>query len=176
MKIIQEHSAGGVVYTIKNGNVVWLLGKHSGYDKWVLAKGRLEGAETSMQAALREVEEETGVIAKIVDENPVHIDKYSYKAIMRGSSDSPLVSGEPERRVMIYQEDPAFDPNDPDVTLVEKQVDFYLMEFVSGDPSEHDWEMTDAGWFSFEVALEKLSFVGEKNALEKAHQMIHSTR
>ena len=66
-----EYSAGGCVYkqrTADSGQrtVKWLLGKHSGYHKWVLPKGLIENGETAEATALREVEEEMGVKAKIV--------------------------------------------------------------------------------------------------------------
>ena len=40
------------------------------YDDWTLPKGKLDPGETFEQAALREVEEETGVRAELVRELP----------------------------------------------------------------------------------------------------------
>lgn len=56
-----EISAGGVV--IHNGNFL-LLKKFS--NEWVLPKGRLEDNETKEVAAVREVREESGILAKII--------------------------------------------------------------------------------------------------------------
>jgi 8-oxo-dGTP diphosphatase len=50
-------AAGGVV--VRDGCV--LLIHRDRYDDWSLPKGKLEPGETSEEAALREVEEETGV-------------------------------------------------------------------------------------------------------------------
>jgi len=61
MEEVEETSAGGVVF--KDGQVV-LLRRHSG--EWVMPKGHLEPGETDEEAALREVEEETGLRARIV--------------------------------------------------------------------------------------------------------------
>ncbi|MGB5819313.1 MAG: NUDIX domain-containing protein [Saonia sp.] len=55
-KIPLEIAAGGVV-TNKEGKVLFIYRK----DKWDLPKGKLEKGETIKEAALREVEEETGV-------------------------------------------------------------------------------------------------------------------
>ena len=55
------YSAGGVV--IKNNSVL-MLKKTSGH--WVLPKGRIEFNETEKEAAIREVEEETGIRAEII--------------------------------------------------------------------------------------------------------------
>jgi len=55
-------SAGGVVVL---GNSVLMLRKTNG--DWVLPKGRIEENESSKQAAIREVKEETGIKAVIED-------------------------------------------------------------------------------------------------------------
>ena len=65
----QEFSAGGVVYRKLQDKFVWLVGLHSGYHKWVLPKGMIEVGETQAQTALREVKEETGIVAEICDSN-----------------------------------------------------------------------------------------------------------
>jgi 8-oxo-dGTP diphosphatase len=54
-------AAGGVV--VREGRV--LLVHRDRYDDWSLPKGKLEPGETWEQAALREVEEETGVRAEL---------------------------------------------------------------------------------------------------------------
>lgn len=67
-----EFSAGGVVFR-KNpmGNLEVLLGQHGQHKGWVFPKGLIgdhvkgEGKEAT---AVREVEEETGVVGKIVQE------------------------------------------------------------------------------------------------------------
>lgn len=56
-----EVSAGGVV--IHNGEFL-LLKKFS--NEWVLPKGRLENNETKELAAIREVQEESGIHAEII--------------------------------------------------------------------------------------------------------------
>ncbi len=63
MKVITEHSAGGVVYK----KLKWLICKHSGYHKWVLPKGIVEEGEDPKATAVREVLEETGVKAEIIE-------------------------------------------------------------------------------------------------------------
>src|SRR5687768_13912976 len=54
-----ETSSGGVVY--RRGEDVEFLLIRDPYDNWGLPKGHIEGGETPQQAALREVEEETGL-------------------------------------------------------------------------------------------------------------------
>jgi 8-oxo-dGTP diphosphatase len=64
----QETSAGGVVYRTVAGKIEVLICKHSGYHKWVLPKGLIEKGEEPEDTAVREVQEEVGVTAHIVDD------------------------------------------------------------------------------------------------------------
>ncbi len=75
----RQYSAGGVVYKgageQENGRagVLWLLIQPAAedepwrQDRWQLPKGWIEPGESGQEAALREVEEEGGVKAQIVD-------------------------------------------------------------------------------------------------------------
>lgn len=56
-----EHSSGGVVTRRTNGTVHLLLIRDP-YDKWGLPKGHVEEGESALEAALREVREETGLV------------------------------------------------------------------------------------------------------------------
>lgn len=78
--IQREFSAGGVVYKKQNNQLYWLVAQHSQHKGWVFPKGLIgdhKKGETSKDTAVREVEEETGVKAKIITklQNPV---KYFY--------------------------------------------------------------------------------------------------
>lgn len=68
----REIAAGGAVFKKKEGRVLWLIvqPKRDNSNKpihWRLAKGLIEDNESLNQTALREVEEEAGIKAKIVD-------------------------------------------------------------------------------------------------------------
>jgi 8-oxo-dGTP diphosphatase len=64
-------AAGGVVWRqIENGETEVLLVHRPKYDDWTLPKGKLDGDETAEEAALREVEEETGLQVTLGDELP----------------------------------------------------------------------------------------------------------
>ena len=66
MKSRDETSAGGVVFRRTGERIEVLIGKDAGYHKWVLPKGLVNKNEDLQQAALREVTEEVGVVARIV--------------------------------------------------------------------------------------------------------------
>lgn len=53
-----------------------------------------------------------------------------------------------------------------------KFVHFYLMEYKRGDVTEHDHEVEEARWVSFNEALQMLDFKSERDVVEKARQMI----
>ena len=52
-----------------------------------------------------------------------------------------------------------------------KKVSFFLMKYLSGDVADHDHEVTEARWVSFDDAVAMLAFKNEKDVVEKARQM-----
>ncbi|MBI4363402.1 MAG: NUDIX domain-containing protein [Candidatus Doudnabacteria bacterium] len=54
-----------------------------------------------------------------------------------------------------------------------KFVHFYLMEYVSGDPGNHDEEVAEAGWFPLEEVPKKLKFPHDKEIFEKSVKALH---
>ena len=64
--------AGGVVYRRKHGRIeIVLVEAKDDPKQWVLPKGRIEPHELPRETAVREVREETGTWARIVDELPM---------------------------------------------------------------------------------------------------------
>lgn len=135
MKIINQTSAGGIVYK----GSLWLICRHSQHKGWVFPKGFVGDTnknESNETAALREVEEEGGIKAKIVDPKPI-ISKYEYK----------------------YEG-----------TLYKKTVYYFLMEYISGDPKDHDWEMSEAKFVTEEEMKKILTYPSDKEAFAKVLQ------
>lgn len=66
---VEETSAGGFVLAADGSPRIAIIGRRNrgGRIDWCVPKGHLEGAETAEQAALREVEEETGLQATIIE-------------------------------------------------------------------------------------------------------------
>ncbi len=58
----EERAAGGVLYREDAGRRLFLLLRHQQGGHWGIPKGRIEAGETELEAAAREVREETGIV------------------------------------------------------------------------------------------------------------------
>ncbi|MFA9289300.1 MAG: NUDIX hydrolase [Weeksellaceae bacterium] len=135
-----ETSAGGIVVRNATHGQEWLVIQHAGKKHWGFPKGHIADNikdESMLDAALREVQEEGGIEAKVLFETPYQI-KYFFK---RG------------------------------VVLHKKRVAFYLMEYISGDPADHDHEIEEAKFVSTAEVAEILTFASEKKAFQWALKM-----
>ena len=159
--IKEEVSAGGVVYKKVGNEYLFLIGKHSGYHKWVLPKGMVEIGETVMETAVREVEEEVGVSAKISDMAPLKTIEYFYMADIKEQKGLAANGEETVRRVVKYQEDGG------GKVKIHKKVVFYLMELET-DLGKEGWEMEERRWVSFDEGRELLAFETEQEVFDIA--------
>jgi len=53
-----------------------------------------------------------------------------------------------------------------------KTVHFFLIEYESGDTSQHDFEVDLASWFPINDALKKANYKGEKEIIAKAREIL----
>jgi len=132
-KTRNEHSSGGAVLCTRDGRTCVALIATRRKTRWGLPKGAVAEGETSEQAALREVLEETGLEAKIV--RLLDTIEYYFRA------------GD---------------------TLIRKRVDFYLMEYVSGELTPQLSEVDDVEWVELSEAIRRASFDSERKLLEMA--------
>jgi 8-oxo-dGTP pyrophosphatase MutT (NUDIX family) len=65
-KIKREFSAAGIVFKPKGKEILWLVLKPTGDEKWRFPKGKINTSESSVAASKREVREETGVEPEIL--------------------------------------------------------------------------------------------------------------
>ncbi len=141
MKVKSEISAGGIVYKKNKNQFFWLICQHSQHKGWVFPKGLIGDKnenEDMIAAALREVEEEGGVKAKIVFSNPIKT-QYQYR----------------------WQD-----------FLIKKTVYYFIMEYLSGDPKNHDWEVSEAKFVSEKEVLDILTYKSDKQAFKKVLDII----
>jgi 8-oxo-dGTP pyrophosphatase MutT (NUDIX family) len=79
---VKEISAGGVVFR-KQGDQLEIQLIQDRYGKITLPKGKMESGETVEETALREIEEETGIVGEIV--KPLERIDYQYEALGQGT-------------------------------------------------------------------------------------------
>ena len=53
-----------------------------------------------------------------------------------------------------------------------KRVHFYLLRYLSGDTSNHDWEVNEARWVPIDDARTQLAFDNERRVVERARELI----
>lgn len=135
-----EFSAGGVVFKKEDNQIYILVSQHSQHHGWVFPKGfigdKIEG-ESKEDTALREVEEETGAIGKILE--PLTPVTYWYQ--MDGI----------KRRKTVY---------------------YYIMKYVSGDITKHDWEMENVEWLPMDEVEGRLTYDSDKKVWKEAQEII----
>lgn len=78
----KEKSCGALVYRIVEDRLELLLLRHRHGGHWSFPKGHVEGNETEVQTALREVQEETGLVITL-EEGFRHAVEYSPKPGVR---------------------------------------------------------------------------------------------
>ncbi len=138
-----EVSAGGLVWRRRNRALEIVLVRPAGRTTWVLPKGHLEPGEGPIEAAVREVAEETGL--RVVSGAPLGEVFYIYTWRDR--------------------------PNRPMVRIA-KRVHFFLMECAGGNPADHDGEIDEVVWLALDDALRRASHKSERELIEKARAML----
>jgi 8-oxo-dGTP pyrophosphatase MutT (NUDIX family) len=142
-------SAGGLVYRRHRGSVEVVLAgrlRQDGEMVWSIPKGQVEVGESLRQAALREVQEETGIRAEI--EAELGDIRYVYTAY--GSR--------------------------PSGGRISKQVHFFLMRAVGGRFADRDDEMDAVKWVVIENAEATMTYENERVLLRRARSLIAGQR
>lgn len=145
-----EFSAGGIVFrhertrkleTRKNTkDIKVLVSQHSQHHGWVFPKGLIgdnKKGEKKEETAIREVEEETGVVGKII--KPLTPVTYWYQ-----------FEGDKIRKTVYY----------------------FIMEYVSGDITNHDHEMEAVEWLPADEVEKRLTYKSDKQAWKEAQKLI----
>lgn len=143
MKYRRDNSAGVIVITRSHGGCRFLLLRSSQTKRplWEFPKGALDDGETPFDAALRELQEETGLDA----------------------ADVRIVEGF-ERREM-YR----FTAGDgKDRTAIRKRVTYYLAETDQTDVTLSPVEATRFAWLTLDQALRKVRYKTRKQFLRDA--------
>jgi 8-oxo-dGTP pyrophosphatase MutT (NUDIX family) len=144
LPIRHQVSAGGVAFKRGGGGVQVALITPRGTQRWQLPKGLVDAGEAPDATACREVREETGLDGDVVA--PLDTIEYWYVGADRDGT-----------RVRFR-----------------KAVHFFLIEFRSGEVSDHDHEVTEARWVGIDEAVQMLAFANERRVVQKARGMLES--
>ena len=109
---------------------------------WILPKGHVEEGERMEETALREVREETGLEADILD----RLGDVTYWYVRREREGNP--------------------------SRVFKRVRFFLMLYRGGRFGDRDEEMDDVRWFSLERAETMLAYANERMLMARACEIL----
>jgi 8-oxo-dGTP pyrophosphatase MutT (NUDIX family) len=146
---VREFSAGGLVYRRARGQWMVCLGARRRPDDgtlvWSMPKGHVESGESMEQAAIREVREETGLVAAI-DEK---LGDVTYWYVRREADGSPV-------RVL-------------------KRVRFCLMRHRGGRFADRDREMDAVRWFPIASAETAVPYASERELLKQVRARLEST-
>jgi 8-oxo-dGTP pyrophosphatase MutT (NUDIX family) len=144
--LAREFSAGGLAYRRRAGRtaVVLVARRHPGTGAlaWGIPKGHIEPGESSADAAVREVREETGLLASI----DRLLGDITYWYVRRDASGAPL-------RVL-------------------KRVRFFLMRARGGRFADRDDEMDAVRWFPLDEAEEATAYASERRLVQRARELL----
>ena len=162
--MVYEKSAGAVVFKIVRGEPRYLLLQHpstgpstpssgprgSGQasDYWNFPKGLVEAGEDEVEAARREIREETGL------------------------ADLEFLPGFRARDHYLFRRR-EMKPGHRGRFFTIKDVFFYLARAKRGRV-KISWEHQGYGWLAYEEALKRLKYQGARKVLEKAHIFLKS--
>lgn len=143
---VRELSAGGLVYRRRGGRWMVALAARRPPGRrvlvWGIPKGHVEPGERMVDAALREVREETGLVATV--EQPLGDVTYWYAR-----------RDDKGRAVRVH-----------------KRVRFFLMRWRGGRFADRDTEMDAVRWFALDEAERRLAFANERPLVRRARALL----
>ena len=145
MKREWHHSAGVIVFREDESRSYLLM--RSALTRrpvWEFPKGALERGETELEAAERELQEETGL----------------------GPGDYTLLEGFQEEERYYFTRGAG-----PDLRLIRKRVDYFLAEWQRGEV-QISREASRYEWVSLEDALRMLRFPEKRRVLSRAEEWL----
>lgn len=138
----EEFSAGGIVFKRDHDVLYILVSQHSGHHGWVFPKGFIGDKEEFKD----ESKEETAL--REVQEETGAIGEII----------------EPVRPVDYWYQ--------WEGEKRHKTVYYFLMKFVGGDITNHDWEMENVEWLPEDKVMERLTYPSDKKVWEQAQEKI----
>ena len=137
-----EFSAGGIVYRKEGEQTLVLVSQHSQHHGWVFPKGLIGDKEENKN----QTKEETAL--REVKEETGAIGEIEKEI----TPVSYWYMWEGEKR--------------------KKTVYYFLMKFIGGDITQHDKEMEDVQWISYNDVSNRLAYKSDKDVWEEAKRFI----
>lgn len=134
------YSAGGIVVRQGKEGPEVLVTQHSKHKGWDFPKGHREIYESEEQTALREVEEEVGVKAEIVE----RVGQTQYFYYEEGPHSAPQGGASRGKEKVL------------------KTVNYYLMKYVGEGEATTAFEVSDMKWLPIDKVEEQLTFKDTK--------------
>ncbi len=142
------HGAGGIVTARFADGPKILLIKNTYDSRWGIPKGHVDPGETSEQAAVREVEEETGIMATI--RQPLGKNTYYFRGL-RGREKGRTI----RKTVEVYLMDAV-----GDLTIYPEKLD------------PHDKVVKAARWFALDDAVRAIPYANMRPIAKKAATLL----
>ncbi|MDR1941582.1 MAG: NUDIX domain-containing protein [Endomicrobium sp.] len=142
--MLKEFSAGAVVYRICEGKPEFLLVRSRRNSQWGFPKGHIEKNETEIDAAKREIFEETGIADAEFMEGFRKEDVYVIKSALCKTQGK----------------------------TVEKHSVYFLALALSSEKIYNNEEIDALQWLSLNAASQLLSFENQKQTLKEAFEAI----
>ena len=137
-----ESSAGGVVFKKDDDQIYILLSQHSFHHGWVFPKG-LIGDKDEFK---NQTKEETA-LREVKEET--------------GAIGEILQALSPVQYWYVFQGQ-----------KIKKTVYYFIMKYLNGDITKHDFEMENVEWIKTNEVMEKLTYPGDKKVWEQARAII----
>jgi len=142
----QETSSGAVVYKKENDEYFFLLVYSVKNKEWSFPKGHIEKNETELEAAKREIFEETGIKKLKFIDGFKFIDSYLIKGVL------PETKGE----------------------TVTKNVIYYLCHSDGNYVNPDNDEISNCKWFNFNSAIKILKYKNQHKLLEQSLKFLRN--
>jgi 8-oxo-dGTP pyrophosphatase MutT (NUDIX family) len=151
----EETSAGGLVVDIAGAARAALIARYDrdGRLRWSLPKGHIEGAETIEEAAVREVEEETGIRGRIVA--PLGAIDYWFSCLPRQARPGPSAVTSRRGRERVH-----------------KTVHHHLLLATGGVLSDADQEVAEVAWVPLTEVAGRLAHADERRLVARVPELL----